>query len=472
MSCRISVRTRINRASLAVIWEGSHAMKNSVARSLGRRTIVCSVAVVVVRVLLFLLAVSSSSADAGQFRASVVKIDITPDKPQWLLGYDPRQSTGIHDHIFHRIVAMDDGTTQFFLISTDICLYSPSVYDGIARELSAQMGIKPIQVWWTVTHTHSAPEVGPPGLGEAFLKGRYEHDHNTEYTAQVKRQLLEGIKEARQKLEPARLGAGWGYANATINRRARNEEGPAFLGLNPDGPVDHRIGLLRLERADGKLLALIANYGMHGTVLSGKNTLITGDAPGTVADYVEGKLGAPMLYINGAAGNQAPIYTVYPDFESGHLTQFEVLVGGPIIAANARLGPTTSNVELTLGETTVETPRKPGVGWVPDLGDYLRTASTGTTMVRLPVRFLRINRDIAIWAAPVELFCEISVNVRDHSPFPYTFYFGYTNGWLGYLPTKAEFAYGGYEPNTSPFTEEAGEDLTRAVLTYLDGQVR
>lgn len=88
------------------------------------------------------------------------------------------------------------------------------------------------------------------------------------------------------------------------------------------------------------------------------------------------------------------------------------------------------------------------------------------------MRFLRINKDIAIWAAPVELFCEISMNVRDHSPFPYTFYFGYTNGWLGYLPTKAEFAYGGYEPNTSPFTEEAGDDLTRAVLTYLGGQLR
>jgi neutral ceramidase len=426
----------------------------------------------IISALLIACPVGSFTAQAGPFRASVVKIDITPDKPQWLLGYDPRQSTGVHDHIFHRIVAMDDGKTQFFLISTDICLYSPSVYDEISRDLSAETGIKRLQFWWSVTHTHSAPEVGPPGLGEAFLRGRYEHDHNTEYTAQVKKQLLDGIKEARAKLEPARLGVGWGYASATINRRARNEEGPAFLGLNPDGPVDHRIGLLRLEKADGKLLALIANYGMHGTVLSGKNTLITGDAPGIVADYVEEKLGAPMLYINGAAGNQAPIYTVYPDFESGHLKQFEVLVGDPIIAANARLGPTTSDVKLTLGETTVETPRKPGMGWAPDLSDYLRATSASSARVRLPVRFLRINEDTAIWAAPLELFCEISMNVRDHSPFPYTFYFGYTDGWLGYLPTKAEFAHGGYEPSTSPFTDEADEDLTHAVLTYLDGQVR
>ena len=94
----------------------------------------------IIPAFLLAFAVGSCTALAGQFRASVVKIDITPDKPQWLLGYGPRQSTGVHDHLFHRIVAMDDGKTQFFLISTDICLYSPSVYDDITRELSAADG--------------------------------------------------------------------------------------------------------------------------------------------------------------------------------------------------------------------------------------------------------------------------------------------------------------------------------------------
>jgi hypothetical protein len=227
-----------------------------------------------------------------------------------------------------------------------------------------------------------------------------------------------------------------------------------------------------LEKADGKLLALIANYAMHGTVLGGENTKISGDAPGVVAEYVEQKLGAPMLYINGAAGNMAPIYTVYPDFKSGHLSQFRVLLGDPILEANAHLGPTTAEVELTLGERIVETPRKGGIGWAPDLGNYLRTTSAGATMVRLPVRFLRINNDIAVWAAPLELFCEIAIAVRNQSPFPFTFYFGYCNGWLGYLPTKAEFAHGGYESEVSPYTDAGGEDLSHAVLTYLAGEVR
>src|SRR5215831_11081283 len=82
---------------------------------------------------LFVVAVAASvpKAGAGQFRASVVKIDVTPEQPQWLLGYNPRQSTGVHDRLYHRVVAMDDGRIQFFLVSTDICLYSPSLYDGV-----------------------------------------------------------------------------------------------------------------------------------------------------------------------------------------------------------------------------------------------------------------------------------------------------------------------------------------------------
>ena len=423
---------------------------------------------------IFILSVlmSSSRLGAAQFRASVVEVDITPDKSQWLLGYGPRQSAGVHDHLFHRIVAMDDGTTQFYLISTDICLYSPSVYDQVTAEIEKQTGIKPLQIWWTVTHTHAAPEIGPPGLGSVFMGERYDHDHNTEYSAWAENKLIEGVKEAQAKLEPARLGVGWGMAMANINRRARDEDGAAFLGLNPDGPADRKIGLLRLEKADGALLALVANYAMHGTVLGDENKIISGDAPGIVADYVEEKLGAPMLYINGAAGNMAPIYTVYPDFESGHLSQFRALLGDKIIAANHLMGPTTSDVRLTLGETTVETPRKADMGWAQDLGKYTRTTSGGENLVLLPVRFLRINNDIAIWSAPIELFCEIAMQIRSLSPFPYTFYFGYSNGWLAYLPTKAEFAYGGYEPKTSPFTDQAEGDLTRAVVTYLQGQVR
>ena len=112
---------------------------------------------------------NTGSSKEIQFRASVVKVNISPNTPKQLLGYGPRLSAGIHDSIYHRIIVLDDGTTQFYLVSTEVCEFSPSVYDHVAAQLNKKFGIKPVNFWWSVTHTHSAPEVGPPGLARASL---------------------------------------------------------------------------------------------------------------------------------------------------------------------------------------------------------------------------------------------------------------------------------------------------------------
>lgn len=409
---------------------------------------------------------------AGNLRASVVKVDITPSTSKWLAGYPARQSTGVHDRIFHRIVAIDDGSTPFFLISSDLCLFAPSVYDELTARLQRETGIEPRQVWWTVTHTHAAPEVGPHGLLKLMMPERYKHPPDDEYTAWVGKVLIDGVKEAKAKLAPARMSIGTGFSAANINRRARDVDGNISLGLNPDGPTDRQIGLIRLDHPDGTPIVLIANYSMHGTALGQENTLISGDAPGIVAAYVEDRLGAPMLFINGAAGNMAPIYTVQPSFKAFHITEFNVLLGDKILAANRSLASATSQVHFRLGEKAVETPRRAGFGWDQSLGDYLLPAAAGPGTIRLPVRFLIINEDLAIWSAPVELFCEISMNIRDRSPYPHTFYFGYANGWLGYLATRKAFGEGGYETRTCPFTEQVEDDLTGVVGAYLQGHGR
>lgn len=409
-----------------------------------------------------LLALISSGAWA-EFRASVVRIDITPDRPQWLLGYAARQSTGVHDPLFHRIVALDDGRTQFYLVSTDIALFSPAFYDEFCAELKKQTGIERKSVWWTVTHTHSAPELGPPGLAKAFLAGRYDHEPDWEYAKAVKQKLIDGIVEAKGKLAPARLRVGTTRSNANINRRSRDPNGKIYLGLNPDGPVDRQVGLLRLDRPDGTPIALIANYAMHGTVLGGKNQLISGDAPGVVAAYVEQKLGAPMLYINGATGDIAPIYSVYDDFKRVRIAEFNVLLGDRIVQAMNTLPASAAAVKLEAAEEYLVTPLKAGLKWPEELAAYI----TPQSEVRLPLRFLRINKETALWAAPLELFCEIAMDVRAQSKVKNTFYFGYANGWLGYLPTKQAFSEGGYETTTTPFTPEAEAALKQAVLARM-----
>ena len=415
----------------------------------------------------------ASAKPPGFFRAAVVKVDITPDQPKMLLGYNARQSNGVHDRIYHRIVMLDDGVTQFYLVSSDICEVSPSEYDQTAAILLKELGITPEHFWWSFTHTHSAPEVGVPGLPEAFMGERYKHDVDTAYTNFVEQKLLEGIKQARKQLVKARLGVGWGHSNANINRRAIDVNGKASLGMNPDGPVDKRIGLIRIDKADGSPLVLISNYAIHGTALGGQNLQISGDVPGIVSEYVEEKTGVPVLFINGAAGDIAPIYSTYPDFGSARLSQFKVLLGDKIVEANKSISATTDTVQLFASKIVIETPRKENVAWPADLANYSREAGAGKNLVKLPAGFLKINNDIAIWSLPVELFCEISNEIREKSPYAHTFYYGYTNGWLGYLPTADAFKHGGYEVDVvNPYTTAAEKDVKDAVLNYLKGDLK
>ena len=133
------------------------------------------------------------------FRAAVVKIDITPSDSQMLLGYQARKSIGVHDHIFSRVLVLDDGTTQFCLVSSDICEFSPSQYDRVAKMLKQQLGINPVNFWWSATHTHSAPEVGPPGLAAAFLGDRYKHEFDVNYQALVEQSVIKGDQRRHTK---------------------------------------------------------------------------------------------------------------------------------------------------------------------------------------------------------------------------------------------------------------------------------
>lgn len=408
----------------------------------------------------------AQSAPAAGLRAGASKVDITPERSTWLSGYGPRQSDGVLDRIYHRVLALDAGGTPFYLISSDLCLFSPGLYDTVTADLQKATGIDPKHVLWTVTHSHAAPEIGPPDMYKTLL-GRSDHEWDREYTTFATNALVEAVKSARAKLEPAKIAFGTGSSMANINRRAKDVDGRVSLGLNPEGVVDRQFNLIKVTRPDDTLIALVANYAMHGTVMSGQNLKISGDGPGVVTAYLEDKLGGTVLYVNGAAGNIAPIYSVYPNPSAGHLSQFRVLLGDRIVASNAALGPGTSDVVIRHAEKIVETPRKPELAWPETLGAYAKTEN-GRPMVRLPLRFVRIN-DTVIWTAPVEMFCEIPMDVREQSPFAHTFYFGYTNGWFGYLPTAKGFEEGGYEPRTSPFLPAVESDVRQAVTAFIHG---
>ena len=424
-------------------------------------------------VILCVLLLSVQTTFAGDFKAAVVKENITPKVPKQLLGYGARRSEGILDSIYHQILILDDGDSKFALVSTDICVLSPATYDKVAKLVEKKFGIVRSNFWWSVTHTHSAPEVGAPGLPEAFMGERYKHPIDTNYTDLVTSKLLDGIEKGIQQLAPASLGVGWGHSSANINRRARDIDDVAFLGMNPDGAVDRRIGILKIvHKEDHRLMATVANYAIHGTVLGGQNLLISGDGPGVVAKYVEEKSGAPMLFINGAAGNLAPIYSVYPDARSGRMNMLRRLLGDKILMASKEILNYEDQISFSASEMDFLTPMKEGLKWPEALNEYIVEEKGTAKTIKVPVRFLNINDKIGIWASPLELFCEISNEVRERSPFPYTFYYGYTNGWLGYMLTEEEWEYKGYEPTVSPFVPNAGTRFGETVLSYLESELK
>jgi len=69
---------------------------------------------------------------------------------------------------------------------------------------------------------------------------------------------------------------------------------------------------------------------------------------------------------------------------------------------------------------------------------------------------------------PGELFAEIGTAIKRASPFVVTCIAGYSNGSIGYIPTRRAYAEGGYEvTHACRIAPEAGEMIERAALGLL-----
>lgn len=111
-------------------------------------------------------------------------------------------------------------------------------------------------------------------------------------------------------MRPAAIGYGSGRANVNVNRRALTAIGSWWLGINPDGPSDKTVAIVKVSTAAGEPIAVLINYGVHGTGMGQANYDISGDVPGAVSRWVEEHFGGGVvaLWISGAGGDQCPIY--------------------------------------------------------------------------------------------------------------------------------------------------------------------
>jgi hypothetical protein len=75
--------------------------------------------------------------------------------------------------------------------------------------------------------------------------------------------------------------------------------------------------------------------------------------------------------------------------------------------------------------------------------------------------------DLAVIGISGELFVELGLVLKANPRFAHTFVAGYCNDLIGYIPTRAAYAEGGYEVDTARIAAGSGEAIVDTALTTL-----
>ncbi|MEO8308007.1 MAG: neutral/alkaline non-lysosomal ceramidase N-terminal domain-containing protein [Pseudomonadota bacterium] len=223
------------------------------------------------------------AADAP-LRAGASRVDYTPAKDQL-----PRNFDGVLDQIYVRSIVVDNGHTRAALISVDAGGIPSDLYAKVSARAAQELNIPANQLLLSATHTHSVP----------FQLG-----------GDIEAKIMQSLREAVGRLQPARVSFGTGLSYINVNRdRVDAATNRWWEGPNYQGTSDKTVAVMRFETLTGEPIAVYSNYAVHA-VLTGTLDLISGDIPGATARYVEASLGgnAVALWTSGAAGDQNPIF--------------------------------------------------------------------------------------------------------------------------------------------------------------------
>lgn len=233
---------------------------------------------------------TSDAACAAGLRAGVAKVDITD-----------REAGPVNDPLFVKALALQSDSTSMVIITIDAVAigeigrigndYLPRVRARLAKESK----VPPTNVLINASHCH--------GIVRADIEGA----------------TVEAVKAALQQMAPVKIGSGVGHEDRIMeNRRLKLKSGREAdvrhaYALPPDdevtevGQVDPQIGILRIDRDDGRPLAVVYNFACHPIqgVPGGANTA---DLVGFASKAIEDSLGdgAMALFLQGCAGDINP----------------------------------------------------------------------------------------------------------------------------------------------------------------------
>ena len=444
---------------------------------------------------------------ANSIEIGIARADITPAVGIPLVGFAGRgPSTRINDPLYATAMAVSSAGEQAVLIALDLLQFKAETVAEFRKLIQAASGISVDRITLACSHTHYGPDVDragrrspPAGPGPAKASELVDA-----YRIYLGFKLAGLVQEAQQNLRPARMGIGWGSSDIGINRREKTPDGRIILGNNHDGPVDRKVGVARIEDIEGHPIACLVNFATHPVAQTSQQRAISAGFPGKMTQVVEGLTGADCLFLQGAAGNINPALGFRrPDQRPEDLHKSSDSLGIRLGCEVVRVWETISVGEaqgLNLASKTISLPRymygdlksaKQLDGefarelesrnlsdgrrhWAAlrqsRVREAIRSYETGVPLdpVEAELQAWRIG-DLAFVTAPAEIFTENGTLVKNQSPFDHTFFVGYTNGSIGYVPTVDAYPEGGYEvTHACQVDPEAGGMVNQSCLSLLE----
>ena len=421
-----------------------------------------TIVVVFIACLFLTASVVQSRESAGVLRAGAAKIDITPKKSVKMSGYGGRKglSTGVHDPLSARIVAFESNGKRFVLVSSDLIGFYDGTAEHVRKVILNEFDLKPSELFLSSIHTHAGPAL--------TIDKKEGHPHNLEYTETLTAKLVEVIRKALNNMGPVHIGAGIGYSPVGSNRRELRFDSVGNseikLGHNPYGPTDKEVLVVKMAKPDGTAIAVLFDYAIHATCLTGKNYFISGDVLGLAEQFVEKILGQDVIApaFAGASGNINPWLRVNPSFDAGpdwipEPVLLGAVLGEEVVHVFRDIGKVSGGGEIRTAFVTLELPGK---------ARNELTIEKDCPPTSLKISAARVG-DIAFLGIGGEVLTEIGMSIKAASPYKHTFVITHCNGAAGYLPPEHLYVEGGYEIKRSPFAPKAADIVLKQAVKML-----
>ena len=214
------------------------------------------------------------ATNAATWKAGVAATVITPDKPMWMAGYASRTnvSQGKATDLFAKALALEDAQgTRLVIVTLDLISVPRALRNGVAAALANEQNLPPQGLLLNCSHTHSGPEFrvgrGPKDWAMFGPDGIPGAKPGQEYGRELETKVIDVARRALAIRTPARLSYQHARCGFSMNRRTL--VGTNYNNFpNPDGPVDQDVPVLRVDRADGTLAAILFGYACHNTTLA------------------------------------------------------------------------------------------------------------------------------------------------------------------------------------------------------------